>query len=135
MVSNSDEVFTNPSLGNCMDYTNRPEENLHPDESNYNRLASIYGQVAGRRRRLGRRPHRKRHIGQVLTEDLRQEYAIAMAEIEQPSVRRALSESGVSEHGRWKLKESLSKGSVYERPLGTKFRIHAHVLHEFNGMH
>ena len=117
-----------------MDYTNRPEENLHPDGSNFNRLESIYGQVAGRRRRLGRRPQRKRQGKQVLTEELRQEYAMAMAEIEQPSLRRALSESRVSEHGRWKLIESLSKGSVYERPLGTKFRIQAHVMHEFNGM-
>jgi hypothetical protein len=117
-----------------MDYTNRPEENLHPDESNYNRLASIYGVVANRRRRLGRRPQRKRRSGQILTEEVRQEYAMAMAEIEQVSVRRVLSESGVSKHGHWKLIENHSSGSVYERPIGTKLRVYAHVLHEINGM-
>lgn len=32
-------------MGNCLDYTNTPENNLHPGEANFARLRSIY--IAG----------------------------------------------------------------------------------------
>jgi hypothetical protein len=35
--------FYNKDLGNCMDYTIRPEENMLPDESNFQYLAELYG--------------------------------------------------------------------------------------------
>lgn len=40
-----DENFYNKDLGNCMDYTERPENNMHPDESNFMVLEELYGDV------------------------------------------------------------------------------------------
>jgi hypothetical protein len=42
-----DEDFFNRDLGNCMDYTNNPEKNMKPDESNFQFLADLYGEVGG----------------------------------------------------------------------------------------
>lgn len=42
-----DENFYNKDLGNCMDYTERPENNMHPDESTYKALVELYGSVDG----------------------------------------------------------------------------------------
>ena len=41
-----DENFYNKDLGNCMDYTERPENNMHPDESNFLVLEELYGTVS-----------------------------------------------------------------------------------------
>lgn len=38
-----DVNFYNQDLGNCMDYTSRPENNMKPDESNFQYLAQLYG--------------------------------------------------------------------------------------------
>jgi hypothetical protein len=35
--------FHNKDLGNCMDYTTRPEQNMKPSESNFQYLAELYG--------------------------------------------------------------------------------------------
>ncbi len=40
-----DENFYNKDLGNCMDYTEKPENNMHPDESNFMVLEELYGNV------------------------------------------------------------------------------------------
>eukprot|EP00573_Skeletonema_grethae_P010686 CAMPEP_0201705912 /NCGR_PEP_ID=MMETSP0578-20130828/47236_1 /ASSEMBLY_ACC=CAM_ASM_000663 /TAXON_ID=267565 /ORGANISM="Skeletonema grethea, Strain CCMP 1804" /LENGTH=530 /DNA_ID=CAMNT_0048194251 /DNA_START=152 /DNA_END=1741 /DNA_ORIENTATION=+ len=40
-----DENFYNKDLGNCMDYTETPENNMHPDESNFMVLKELYGNV------------------------------------------------------------------------------------------
>jgi len=56
-LGHTDEVFDNPDLGNCMDYTNNLNANKHPDQSNYETLVSIYGTLSGgqrlRERKLG----------------------------------------------------------------------------------
>lgn len=38
-----DEVFDNANLGTCMDYTNDPSTNQHPNQHDYDQLISIYG--------------------------------------------------------------------------------------------
>lgn len=51
-LPHTDENFDNADLGNCLDYTRNPENNLHPDDSNFARLVSLYGRVvttSGRR--------------------------------------------------------------------------------------
>ena len=42
-----DESFTNRNLGNCMDYTEKPETNQKPDTSNFLFLERMYGNVKG----------------------------------------------------------------------------------------
>ena len=45
-LGHSDENFQNSDLGNCMDYTNTPENNLHPDEYNFLILEELYGNAS-----------------------------------------------------------------------------------------
>lgn len=55
-LDHQDENFDNPNLGTCMDYTRNPDSNQHPNQHDYDQLASIYahtdsvntvGRVAG----------------------------------------------------------------------------------------
>ena len=48
-LPHTDENFNNADLGNCLDYTNRPKNNLRPGEYNCNRLKTMYGTVNGNR--------------------------------------------------------------------------------------
>jgi len=41
-LDHQDEVFDNANLGTCMDYTNNPETNQHPNAHDYDMLATIY---------------------------------------------------------------------------------------------
>jgi hypothetical protein len=42
-LDHQDENFTNPNLGTCMDYTNNPGTNQHPNTHDYEELEIIYG--------------------------------------------------------------------------------------------
>lgn len=42
-LDHQDEIFDNPNLGTCMDYTNDPSTNQHPNQHDYDELAIIYG--------------------------------------------------------------------------------------------
>lgn len=51
-LAHQDEIFSNPNLGSCMDYTNDPDgtkkgqlNNEHPNQHDYDQLASIYGHL------------------------------------------------------------------------------------------
>jgi hypothetical protein len=44
-LDHQDENFYNANLGTCMDYTNNPGPNQHPNQHDYNELASIYGHL------------------------------------------------------------------------------------------
>lgn len=41
-LDHQDEDFRNENLGTCMDYTNRPKTNQHPDKHDYDQLKAIY---------------------------------------------------------------------------------------------
>ena len=42
-LDHQDENNTNTNLGTCMDYTNNPESNQHPNAHDYEQLDTIYG--------------------------------------------------------------------------------------------
>ncbi|RKF22905.1 hypothetical protein [Micromonospora globbae] len=44
-LDHQDEDFNNANLGTCMDYTNDPSTNQHPNQHDYDELASIYSHV------------------------------------------------------------------------------------------
>lgn len=44
-LDHQDEVFGNANLGTCMDYTNSPDSNQHPNAHDYAQLGSIYGHL------------------------------------------------------------------------------------------
>jgi hypothetical protein len=46
-LGHQDEDFDNANLGSCMDYTNDPGANLHPNGHDYDQLNSIYAQLDG----------------------------------------------------------------------------------------
>jgi hypothetical protein len=41
-LDHQDEDFSNPNLGTCMDYTNNPSTNQHPNQHDYDQLVTIY---------------------------------------------------------------------------------------------
>ena len=41
-LAHVDEIFDNANLGTCMDYTNNPSTNQHPNQHDYDELALIY---------------------------------------------------------------------------------------------
>ncbi len=41
-LDHQDENFNNPDLGTCMDYSNNPVPNQHPNQHDYDMLVSIY---------------------------------------------------------------------------------------------
>ena len=44
-LDHQDENFTNANLGTCMDYTNDPSTNQHPNKHDYDELAIIYAHL------------------------------------------------------------------------------------------
>ena len=44
-LNHQDENFDNANLGSCMDYTNDPSTNQHPNQHDYDQLVSIYSHV------------------------------------------------------------------------------------------
>ena len=44
-LAHQDENFSNANLGTCMDYTNSPSTNQHPNQHDYDELASIYSHL------------------------------------------------------------------------------------------
>lgn len=46
-LDHQDENFNNANLGTCMDYTSDPSTNQHPNDHDYQQLASIYSHLDG----------------------------------------------------------------------------------------
>lgn len=46
-LDHQDEIFDNSNLGTCMDYTNDPSTNQHPNAHDYAELETIYGHLDG----------------------------------------------------------------------------------------
>jgi len=46
-LDHQDEIFDNANLGTCMDYTNLPDTNQHPNQHDYDQLALIYAHLDG----------------------------------------------------------------------------------------
>jgi hypothetical protein len=46
-LDHQDEDFDNPTINTCMDYTNDPNSNQHPNQHDYDQLETIYGHTDG----------------------------------------------------------------------------------------
>ena len=44
-LDHQDENFSNPNLGTCMDYTDVPSSNQHPNQHDYDQLEAIYAHL------------------------------------------------------------------------------------------
>jgi hypothetical protein len=44
-LDHQDEIFTNANLGTCMDYTNNPSTNQHPNQHDFDMLDTLYAHL------------------------------------------------------------------------------------------
>lgn len=102
-LDHQDEVFDNPNLGTCMDYTNDPTTNQHPNAHDYDELASIYS-----------------HLDTTAT-------------VGQTTVSRGMSEQATSgdfdNASDWgKELRNNKKVGLYERDLGNSHKLYTFVI-------
>lgn len=99
-LDHQDENFDNRNLGTCMDYTNDPFTNQHPNQHDYDELAAIYS-----------------HLDSVSTVDAPNAGGAAGAVLDNPSEWGALMKS--SRGGRMQ---------VFERDFGNGHKIVTFVI-------
>lgn len=122
-LAHTDEIFGNPDLGNCLDYTDNFAVNEHPDVSNYETLLDMYGPVGGRRLSgpwLRRRPSQS-HKGGDIDESLRKKMHDAVEKL------AARLDDNAHEDG-WKLLHRTKHGEAHEMEFEQGHKIRVHML-------
>lgn len=102
-LDHQDETFTNPNLGTCMDYTNNPSTNQHPNAHDYNMLETIYA-----------------HLDSITT----------LAQISAASARQGedIDFTNPREWGEEVRRSADNRTSVFERDLGQGQKVLTHVF-------
>lgn len=102
-LDHQDEDFSNPNLGTCMDYTNSPSSNQHPDAHDYEQLEIIYSHAD----------------------------AAAAAAAEQAGAPPAMEQlylAGPAQWGRVVSRYADGRPKTYELDFGRGYRIITHVF-------
>jgi hypothetical protein len=102
-LDHQDEDFNNANLGTCMDYTNDPTPNQHPNAHDYEQLETIYA-----------------HLDTTTT--LKQTTQTV------PNVRGASVTEDPSTWGREIRRAADGHSAVYARDLGNDVKIYTHVF-------
>ena len=105
-LDHQDEIFTNPNLGSCMDYTNNPSgppSNEHPNTHDYEQLGIIY-----------------EHLDALL--------AASVATAGGSNGNGASNGSESHEWGNGIRRDSAGRANVYVRDLGNGKKVITHVL-------
>lgn len=131
-LGHSDENFHNKDLGNCMDYTARPQNNMHPDRSNFESLEQLYGNVDGTVRVQKMQTQGDRRMGDDKEESLREEeefrtyasYLMDPIEVLGSAARHLRHDSG----GEWRLLSKTDVAEHHERQLGNGYSIRTSIL-------
>lgn len=124
-LPHTDENFNNKDLGNCMDYTRTPRNNLHPDESNFLRLADLYGVVEGGRRNLKGSSSSSgllRHLR--YSPKMHEVYNSVMADLHE---QRPGADDDIEKKG-WRVLHYHPNGATYSRDLGSGISVEVHML-------
>lgn len=100
-LDHQDENFSNPPLGTCMDYTNDPALNQHPDQHDYDELAIIYS-----------------HLDSTMTVG----QAVAKGQADDTDFRE------LADWGREIKKSANKRTSLYERDLGKGHKVFTFVI-------
>jgi hypothetical protein len=111
-LDHQDENFNNANLGSCMDYTNDPSTNQHPNSHDYQQLVTIYS-----------------HLDSVTTvKHLGEDHAGHEAEGPMPPAMRYIDLAGPRQWG--KLIGSTDHGltSVYEADFGHGWKVFTFVI-------
>ncbi|KAL9179573.1 hypothetical protein ACHAXT_008863 [Thalassiosira profunda] len=122
-LGHSDENFHNRDLGNCMDYTERPQNNMSPDKSNFESLVELYGRVDGGvwTESTNVRVERSGYGGgRQLTGEEFERYAGFLLE--------RVEVSSIVENKGWRLLKRTEFAEVHERRLGNGYSMRATVL-------
>jgi hypothetical protein len=101
-LDHQDENFTNPPLGTCMDYTNDPTPNQHPNAHDYEQLELIYA-----------------HLDSTTT----------VASSTLPQAKSDIEDAdGPPQWGKALHKDSNGRDSLYERDLGGGHKVFTFVF-------
>lgn len=101
-LDHQDENMTNPNLGSCMDYTNSPASNQHPNAHDYEQLEEMYAHTDGGARSTSTEPA--------------------------PPAMRQLDLAGPGQWGRIVSRYPNGKPRLYELDFGRGNRIVTHVF-------
>lgn len=128
-LGHSDENFHNKDLGNCMDYTERPQNNMHPDESNFRTLEELYGNVNRgnnnlRVERSGTRRILDAEEEERLVQDEFEKYAAYLLD----PIEISSKSTDITGRGGWRLLRKTDIAEHYERRLGDGYSIHTSIL-------
>lgn len=104
-LDHQDENFDNPNLGTCMDYTNSPSSNQHPNAHDYEELSIIYAHL-----------------------DATSAAAAAAEREEAPPAMDQLYLAGPAQWGRVIARYGDGRPKTYELDFGRGFRIITHVF-------
>ncbi len=121
-LDHQDEVFDNPNLGTCMDYTNDPDgtllgqlDNQHPNAHDYEQLSAIYA-----------------HLDAITTVFSsvagKQPSALAMEANEALESEEEVDTDNPSAWGQAKRHDQKGRGSLYERDLGKGKKLFTFVI-------
>lgn len=99
-LDHQDEVFANGNLGTCMDYTNSPDSNQHPNAHDYEMLETIYA-----------------HLDTTTT--------VATSTAEMPA---DAEEQDPSAWGREIRRSEDGRASLFERDFGNGRKLFTHVF-------
>mmetsp|Transcript_36609 Transcript_36609/g.59759 ORF Transcript_36609/g.59759 Transcript_36609/m.59759 type:complete len:156 (+) Transcript_36609:1542-2009(+) len=128
-LGHSDENFHNVDLGNCMDYTERPQNNMHPDESNFQTLEELYGNVNGRVRVERLEVPDDRRLSDEEDQMMEKEFEKYAAYLFDPiEVSSKKSDSHPDSKGGWRLLRRTDTTEFHERQLGNGYSIRTSVL-------
>lgn len=103
-LDHQDENFSNPNLGTCMDYTNSPSSNQHPNPHDYEQLQIIYAHSDG---------------GAALS---------AVDTSEAPPAMKELALDGPGQWGRVVARYADGRPRLYELDFGRGYKIITHVF-------
>lgn len=121
-------------LFDCMDYTNRPENNLLPGRANFLRLAEMYG-VPGAQPRSTHGDNRSLRVRSSpmvretkdITPELIEEYDRAMAELKEHLQMKSQEE--YENNSGWRLLREHSHGGEYARRLNEEYTLKVQMLY------
>jgi hypothetical protein len=113
-LDHQDENFDNPNLGTCMDYTNDPSTNQHPNQHDYDELVTIYTHLDSTTTALQTRAHRPA-IGEM------------------PPAMNDIELTGPRQWGKL-VKGSLEEGaSIYKLDFGSGHKVFTFVIWAIEG--
>lgn len=114
-LPHTDENFNNKDLGNCLDYSNNPSNNLRPGSANCQRLFEMYGSV-----NVGRR-NNKRTLRYSSDAERYEDFEIDMDEYEIAVEEEENTATNYNDDGRYYFEDARSQypnmSAEYEKAM------------------